>query len=172
MKYYLPIFLILTLTLFSCESGIEKQRLEKELLVLTKTTAELEKNFEKLQQEKDKLFHSSAKERFSFLYSFEEDKPVALKYHEENFDSIEWQKKGDKYNVILKVHPKKKPFLYRFVIFLYDRHGLILGSHYEKPGMFKKTLAAGKVVEKKFDCKLAEQGVPEYFSIVYHNPVE
>ncbi|NUM33654.1 MAG: hypothetical protein HUU50_03885 [Candidatus Brocadiae bacterium] len=172
MRWYCCVILATMILFSACGVEIEKQRLEKEHLALMKSRMELEKEFEKLQQEKDKLFHSSAKERFAFLYAFQEEKPVDLKNHSENFVSIEWHKKGDKYAADLKIQPKKTPFLPRFVVFLYDKKGLILGYHYEKPGVFKSKIPVGKLVEKKMDFKLVEKSTPEYFGITYHNPVE
>ncbi len=162
MKFFIFCICTLSLLLVSCESEeARNRRLSKNYDKLNNEHHRLKEDLQKLHEKQNKIWFSLAKERFSDLLEIQSysNKPLEDKNYIKKISLV--KKSEELYNVTVSMRAlgKIKP---KFIVFLLNRRGLIIGEYYHKRPFFKG-LPVGQTTEKSQDVKVSEE--PYYFRV-------
>ena len=169
----LSICLLATLLLTACESEKQQHRsLSAEYKELGETLNKLRVDTERLVHEQQSNWHRSAKERFGYLYDFSKDAGRPLEY-EKNIESVQFKENGKRsYLAMVKMRPADQAIKPNFILHLYNRKGLIIGSACKLQNFWtilNRKIPKGALRIIKCEIKLLEDAEPRYFRIDHPN---
>ena len=167
------VYLATVLLLVACESEKQQyQRLTAEYKGLGEKLDLLRSDIERLKQEQEKNWRRNAKERFAYLYDISKYAGKSLDY-EKNIESVQFQKTGKRsYLAMVKIRPEERAIKPNFVIHLYSRKGVIIGSAYKLKNFWailKRKIPKGTLQVIKCEIELLEDATPCYFRVDHPN---
>ena len=123
----------------------------------------LKKQIEAKQNELQRLYKCTVKERIAYLQPINfVEKTVLANYRTSYIDTVSWkQKSAKKYTVTMEMSSTYNVSAY-FMIALYDEEGLILGKYTVKPHLLSRKISQ-EIVTKEYDIELKKPCIPKYF---------
>lgn len=160
-KYTPWLVMIIIILLVSCTSESEEyDHYQAECYSLEREEQNLQKEFEYLQSIQQRVYNSTAKERFAFIHDFFVGKELKFGF-DPNILSVRFENNGENhYNVAINIS-RYASNQSKFIVYLFNSQGLLLGA--SKKLSYSKTYdVRGEIVLNEFEL---EPNTPTYFRI-------